>query len=114
MSGEVEIKDEKTIIIKNFVYDGEGPDAFFIVGTDSDTVDASKAIPVPYPAHEPQTLLELKDDIDILPAFTGTDLTLIMPEGVDAFKVKWLSVYCRQYDIDFGHVLLNRNNVPRN
>ena len=30
------IKDENTLLLKNFEYDGEGPDAFFYVGTDGD------------------------------------------------------------------------------
>ncbi len=32
VSGRVVAKDEKTILICDFVYDGQGPDAFLIVG----------------------------------------------------------------------------------
>ncbi len=32
VSGRVVAKDEKTLLICDFVYDGQGPDAFLIVG----------------------------------------------------------------------------------
>ncbi len=31
VSGTVYLKDQRTIVIDNFIYDGEGPDAFFMV-----------------------------------------------------------------------------------
>ena len=33
VAGEVFIKDDHTLFIKDFVYNGNGPDAFFYVGT---------------------------------------------------------------------------------
>ncbi len=31
-------------------------------------------------------------------------MVLQLPDGVEVDDIRWISVYCRQYDIDFGHV----------
>ena len=54
MQGDLYLKDASTLVIKNFVYDGEGPDAFFVVGKrpmrrDRIVIrDSRDAIPIPY------------------------------------------------------------------
>ena len=40
MGGEVRFSGSKKIIIDKFDYDGEAPDVFFIVGTETDKVSA--------------------------------------------------------------------------
>ena len=115
MSGDVEILDEDTIVIRNFVYDGLGPDAYFVVGTKSRRVNEAEAIPVPYPANNPQVIMDFNDKkIPILKKFSGEEIELQMPEGVNAYDVKWLSVYCREFHTDFGHVKFNPSSIPRN
>ena len=47
IAGEVFIKDEKTLVIKGFGYDGTGPDSFFLAGT-SEKI-SSDGIILPYP-----------------------------------------------------------------
>ncbi len=47
INGEVFMKDEKTLVIKGFTYDGAGPDAFFWAG-DSGTPSSVGTI-LPYP-----------------------------------------------------------------
>jgi hypothetical protein len=42
LSGKVVVVDESTLVICNFVYDGLGPDAFFVVG---DKTAASRPSP---------------------------------------------------------------------
>ena len=47
LSGKVVSKDETTLVVCDFVYDGKGPDAFFIVGNKdaADKPNAEDAIP---------------------------------------------------------------------
>ena len=47
ISGEVFIKDEKTLVIKGFTYDGAGPDTFFWAGTSQ--IPSSQGTILPYP-----------------------------------------------------------------
>ncbi len=44
--------------------------------------------------------------------FNGEDIELVLPDGLKAENVRWLSVYCRKYNIDFGHAVFPVN-VPR-
>ncbi len=37
-------------------------------------------------------------------ALHSQDVVLQLPDGVEVDDIRWISVYCRQYDIDFGHV----------
>ena len=46
VAGTVQIVDDKTLVIRNFVYDGEGPDAFFTVGVRTRTPNPNDATPI--------------------------------------------------------------------
>ena len=59
MAGTVEIVDDKTLVIRNFVYDGEGPDAFFTVGVRSRTPNPNDATPIRLPLITLEALLNL-------------------------------------------------------
>ena len=48
ISGKVFLKDEKTLVIKDFTYDGAGPDAFFWVGTSSAPSSVGTILPYPF------------------------------------------------------------------
>lgn len=48
IGGEVFIKDENTLVIKDFTYDGAGPDAFFWVGTSQAPSGVGTILPYPF------------------------------------------------------------------
>ena len=48
ISGKVYLKDEKTLVIKDFTYDGAGPDAFFWVGTSQSPSSVGTILPYPF------------------------------------------------------------------
>jgi len=133
VGGDLTIRDEQTFRIRNFVYDGEGPDVFFIVGLRNarPRPNPSDAIPVPYPAGrlqqdtqaEPGYNLEPRyavtpqvyrfddPDIPILGRFDGQDIDLRLPNGIGVNDVKWISLYCRKFGIDFGHVKIGSGDA---
>jgi hypothetical protein len=48
IGGQVFIKDERTLIIKGFTYDGAGPDAFFWAGTSGKPSTVGTILPYPF------------------------------------------------------------------
>ncbi len=48
IAGDVFVKDEKTLVIKGFTYDGAGPDAFFWVGTEGKPSSVGTILPYPF------------------------------------------------------------------
>ena len=70
-----------------------------------------------YPATSPQTAHTYRDSgIPILGEFRGEDITIKLPETQDITTrdIKWISVWCRDYTIDFGHAVISSNaDVPR-
>ena len=48
INGEVFMKDEKTLVIKGFTYDGAGPDAFFWAGTSQTPSSVGTILPYPF------------------------------------------------------------------
>lgn len=48
IAGEVFVKDEKTLVIKGFTYDGAGPDAFFWAGTSEAPSTVGTILPYPF------------------------------------------------------------------
>ena len=49
IGGEAIALDSKTILIKGFTYDGEGPDAFFLAGTSGKPSRANGDVVLPFP-----------------------------------------------------------------
>ena len=48
IAGEVFLKDEKTLVIKGFTYDGAGPDTFFWAGTSQEPSPNGTILPYPF------------------------------------------------------------------
>ncbi|XP_046993641.1 protein Skeletor, isoforms B/C [Schistocerca americana] len=90
--------DESTIFIKGFSYDGTGPDAFFWVGNTSRPSPDGYIVPYPddYKGREPP----------MLKAYNNTDVILRLPGGKRIRDIKWLSVWCRRFTVNFGEVFI--------
>ena len=110
--------------MRELVYDGLGPDAFFLAGgffydffvgnptglrgsKPSDLLKPADLVVLPFPPPiENFPLVQYKDpSILPLPAFTSTDEILLkLPDNVAVSNLRWLSVWCRAFSLDFGHV----------
>jgi len=91
-------------MVKNFNYDGAGPDAFFWVGTEGHpdkNVDESKTAVLAHPfqgvhyAYRDATAPVLK-------AASNEQITLILPPHMKVSELTWFSVWCRKFTVDFG------------
>merc|ERR1712223_741183 len=97
VEGDVFALDEETIVIKNFVYDGQGPDAFLLAGTSGQPSKGGEVV-LPVPNDDGRTYAYTDKDIPILGRFTGDeDVVLRLPPGRRVSDLKWLSVWCREY-----------------
>ncbi|XP_071440906.1 protein Skeletor, isoforms B/C-like isoform X1 [Hetaerina americana] len=104
--GTVYAVDESTIFIKGFTYDGTGPDAFFWVG--STPRPSPEGFIVPYPEDYKGR------DPPVLSAFKDVDIILRLPMGKRLRDIKWLSVWCRRFTVDFGEIFIPPSlEVPR-
>ncbi|XP_073818212.1 protein Skeletor, isoforms B/C [Musca autumnalis] len=106
IKGSVYAVDESTLFIKSFAYDGTGPDAFFWVGKTPRPSPEGFIIPYPedYTGFEPP----------ILKAHNNTDIILRLPMGKRIKDIRWLSVWCRRFTVDFGEVFIPPNlDVPK-
>merc|ERR1711892_290064 len=45
------------------------------------------------------------DDAPILKAASNEAVTLILPENMKVSDIKWLSVWCRKFAVDFGNLM---------
>jgi len=103
IGGTVYKKDDHSLLIKGFTYDGRGPDAFFWAGTEG-VPSASNGTILPYPFEA--VFYESSDqNAPILQGrFNGNkDIELKTPTNLKTTDIKWLSVWCRLYEKDFGH-----------
>ncbi|XP_043207358.1 protein Skeletor, isoforms D/E-like [Amphibalanus amphitrite] len=101
--GTVYAVDSRTLYIRNFNYDGQGPDAFFYVGSGNRPSNSGYKVPDENGRTEP------------LKAYRNKDITLTLPNGVTMDKVQWVSVWCKAYSVDFGNIILPRpvTDYPR-
>ncbi|XP_050357471.1 protein Skeletor, isoforms B/C isoform X3 [Nymphalis io] len=95
--GSVFAVDSRTLYLHDFHYDGEGPAAYFYVGTSkSPTATGS---------------LRLRDErggTTPLRRYRGEGVTLSLPDGKTLRDVTWFSVWCDEYSVNFGSV-----DIPR-
>jgi hypothetical protein len=106
--GKVFAVDEKTILVKNFQYDGAGPDAFFWVGTSEAPGNEGYILAHPFAGKF------YKYDDDNAPIlkgrFDGTeDIKLTLPKDLNVTDLKWFSVWCRQFSVNFGDLIFPEN-----
>lgn len=92
VKGQVYAVDSRTLFIKGFEYDGQGPDAYFYAGAGA---DYASGFLVP----------NEKGSTDVLRSYDGSkDLVLTLPSGKTLKGVEWISVWCRAFDVNFGEV----------
>jgi hypothetical protein len=106
VSGDVYATDERSLIIENFKYDGAGPDAFFWVGKSgtpsSSAGDMTLILAHPYEGKN----YEYRDDsAPVLRAYKGETVKLTLPESFKVSDIKWLSIWCRKFSVDFGNTI---------
>ena len=73
----------------------------------SDLLKSTDLVVLPFPPPtENFPMVQYKDpSILPLPAFSGTDEILLkLPDNVTIANLRWLSVWCRAFSLDFGHV----------
>merc|ERR1711971_1108349 len=108
LAGELWATDKNTLEFRKFTYEGDGPDAFFMIGThDADEKpNLDDGIPIPYSKDEVfiQKLYDINDEIPALPEFRNEQFKITLPPGIHVSDLKWLSVYCRKFTKDFGNV----------
>ncbi|KAM8703020.1 hypothetical protein ACLKA7_005376 [Drosophila subpalustris] len=106
IKGSIYAVDESTLFVKSFAYDGTGPDAFFWVGKTARPSPEGYIIPYPeeYKGSDPP----------ILQAHNNTDIILRLPMGKRIKDIRWLSVWCRRFTVDFGEVFIPPSlDVPK-
>eukprot|EP00088_Acartia_fossae_P019622 TRINITY_DN2145_c0_g1_i7.p1 TRINITY_DN2145_c0_g1~~TRINITY_DN2145_c0_g1_i7.p1 ORF type:complete len:224 (+),score=65.17 TRINITY_DN2145_c0_g1_i7:42-674(+) len=104
VSGSVFAKDDKTIVIYNFNYDGRGPDAFFWIGKEGSPKNTDESST--YILSEGQNYEYRDNAAPVLGAYKDQTITLTLPEGWKMSDVKWISVWCRKFSVDFGNLIV--------
>ena len=105
VSGTVTLLDKSTIQIVDFSYDGKIHDAYFFFSTKSSKPGRADIVPIVYPSKvskKPVPYNAGPDKLPILKRFKKETIELKLPLGYSTDELKWLSVYCRGYDVEFG------------
>ncbi|XP_077543811.1 protein Skeletor, isoforms B/C-like [Haemaphysalis longicornis] len=102
VSGELYAVDDTTLFLKDFHYDGTGPDAYFWAGYTT------------RPDHTGFIIPDEQGRTTPLGAYNGRDLVLKLPAGQTVSKIRWFSVWCRKFRANFGDLIIPRNlEVPK-
>ncbi|KAI5693637.1 hypothetical protein M8J75_002858 [Diaphorina citri] len=102
VQGEVYAVDARTLHIRDFTYDGQGPAAYFWAGSSSQPDASGFAL-----RDERQSTTELK-------AYRKKHVTLTLPEGKSLTQIKWFSIWCESAAVNFGDVRIPKGfDFPR-
>merc|ERR1712183_562418 len=110
VGGHVFAENQETIFITNFNYSGGGPDAYFWVeteGTPKRTDEASTAIL----AHPFEGEHFAYEDLAAprLGEVVNEDIRLTLPPNLKVKDLRWLSVWCRAFNANFGELVFPDN-----
>ena len=81
VAGEVYAVDEETLLIKNFIYDGNGPDTYFWAGSSNRAGPQGFIVP------------DERGRTNVLKAYLNKDFTIKLFDGKKISDIKWFSVY---------------------
>ena len=70
---------------------------------------ASGNVVLPFPYTGKHFSYSDRDIPLLLRPFSGEDVVLTLPPGRTVDELRWISVWCRKYQIDFGHVIFPIN-----
>ncbi|XP_030841370.1 protein Skeletor, isoforms B/C [Strongylocentrotus purpuratus] len=100
VQGTVYAEDDRTLRIIGFSYDGTAPDAFLYGGETGSPSGDGFIIP--------------KEDgtEEKLGSYSNVDITVTLPSSKTVSNLAWISVWCRQFGVDFGHVSFPSAFVP--
>jgi len=119
IAGNIYSKGENQLVIEGFTYDGQGPDAFFWVGTKGKKPSSDGHI-LPHPFEG-----KFYDNGDrsapiLSQRFDGSqnDLVLTLPDDIKVKDLKWISIWCRRFELTFGDFVFpehsdSEDEVPR-
>ncbi|XP_049956274.1 protein Skeletor, isoforms D/E-like [Schistocerca serialis cubense] len=97
VTGEVYAVDARTLHIRDFSYDGEGPAAFFWAG---DTKS---------PSSYGFKVNDEKGTTNVLPRYRKKHITVTLPDNKTLRDIKWFSVWCDEFAVNFGDVKIPKN-----
>ncbi|KAG7191125.1 hypothetical protein KM043_007157 [Ampulex compressa] len=97
VSGEVYAVDSRTLFIKDFTYDGEGPAAYFYAGN-------SKS-----PNGNGFRVRDEHGTTNVLKKYRKKGITLSLPDGKNLNNIRWFSVWCDEFSVNFGDVKIPRD-----
>ena len=117
VAGTVLVVNETNLLIKNFTYDGTAPDAFFWIGTegspgsgveasDGATWDHTAILAHPFTG---QHYHYTDTDYPVLGRAEEEDILLTLPTRIQVSDIRWISVWCKAFKIDFGSLVFPEN-----
>ncbi|XP_017786522.1 PREDICTED: protein Skeletor, isoforms B/C-like isoform X2 [Nicrophorus vespilloides] len=102
VSGEVYAVDSRTLHIKDFTYDGQGPAAYFFAGNSRS------------PGNTGFRIRDENGSPEVLRRYRKEGVTITLPDGKTLNTIKWFSVWCEEFEVNFGDVKIPRNfDYPR-
>ena len=106
--------DEQNLFIRNFWYDGTGPDAYFWVG--NTRIPTPKGWVVPYPPIDIYSDVKPSSKADAaatevpkLKKMKNKDILLTLPGTLKVRDINWLSVWCMRFTVNYGEVYIPKD-----
>ncbi|XP_023215764.1 protein Skeletor, isoforms B/C-like, partial [Centruroides sculpturatus] len=100
VEGDVYVINKNSFYIKNFNYDGNAPDAHFWVGNSKEPSAKGTKVPDEFGSFRP------------LEKYQNKDIVISLPKNVTFSNIKWLSVWCIQFNANFGYVNVSNFTPP--
>jgi len=105
IKGDVYAVGNSQIRIVGLNYKGGGPDAFLLAGRTDSSPSHRGDIVLPIPFRGVHFAYD-DPSIPILRKVQEEDFLFTLPPGATVDQLRWISVWCREVGISFGHAIL--------
>lgn len=102
VKGDVYTTSDGGIRVQNFFYDGTAPAAYFWAGSTSGPDQNGHILPYPFTG----TFYRSNSmKAPVLGRLSNVTVNLRLPPELPLSDVRWLSVWCRTFRVDFGSIM---------
>lgn len=106
MRGNVYAISCSELLIENFDYDGTGPQVYAFIGTNPAGGPTGSSVGAD------ATVMDKSQTFTRFPnrRYTNESIRVFLPESYNLNQIRWLSIWCKAFDANFGHITLASDN----
>lgn len=101
----------RELTIENFYYDGLGPAVYAFVGDNPANRPSGRSVGADATVvYNGRRFTQFPPPNPVVQRHANTTLSIILPDSYELDRIRWLSIWCRRFRANFGHITFASGN----